>query len=128
MVRGQVLDVSIEKLKYIFELNSKGFEITNIEIDPGVSNNTGTLYNYSATFNLKINSDNGLSSLQHNLNKVSDTLINLLHEYSLSPDGKLVFNTEKDIMVTEPYIISVISEPWANKTEFVLLFQIDVGE
>jgi hypothetical protein len=126
MVNGQVLEVSIEKLKYIFNLNVKGFEITNIEIDPSISNTTGKLYNYNASFNLLLNSDNEVDTLKHNLTKVSDTLINLLHEYSLSQNGKLVFNTEKEIMVTDPYIISVNSEPWSNKTEMVLFFTVDI--
>jgi hypothetical protein len=126
MVNGQVLEVSIEKLKYIFNLNVKGFEITNIEIDPSISNSTGKLHMYNVNFNLKLNSDNGLSSLQHNLNKVSSILEDLLNEYSLSEKGKLVFNTEKDIMVNEPYILSVNSEPWSNQTEIVLFFTVDV--
>ena len=126
MVNGQVLEVSIEKLKYILNLNAKGFEITNIEIDPSISNSTGKLHMYNVNFNLKLNSDNGLSSLQHNLNKVSNTLEDLLNEYSLSEKGKLVFNTEKDIMVNEPYILSVNSEPWSNQTEIVLFFTVDV--
>ena len=126
MVNGQVLEVSIEKLKYIYNLNAKGFEISNIEIDPSISNNTGKLHMYNVNFNLKLNSDNGLSSLQHNLNKVSSILEDLLNEYSLSEKGKLVFNTEKDIMVTEPYILSVSSEPWSNQTEIVLFFTVDV--
>jgi hypothetical protein len=126
MVNGQVLEVSIEKLKYIFNLNAKGFEITNIEIDPSISNSTGKLHMYNVNFNLKLNSDNGLSSLQHNLNKVSSILEDLLNEYSLSEKGKLVFNTEKDIMVNEPYILSVNSEPWSNQTEIVLFFTVDV--
>jgi hypothetical protein len=126
MVNGQVLEVSIEKLKYIFNLNVKGFEITNIEIDPSISNNTGKLYNYNASFNLLLNSDNGVDTLKHNLTKVSNVLENLLQEYSLSEKGKLVFNTEKDIVVNEPYIISVNSEPWSNKTEMVLFFTVDI--
>jgi hypothetical protein len=126
MVNGQVLEVSIEKLKYIFNLNVKGFEITNIEIDPSISNNTGKLYNYNASFNLLLNSDNGVDALKHNLTKVSNVLENLLQEYSLSEKGKLVFNTEKDIVVNEPYIISVNSEPWSNKTEMVLFFTVDI--
>jgi hypothetical protein len=126
MVNGQVLEVSIEKLKYILNLNAKGFEITNIEIDPSISNSTGKLHMYNVNFNLKLNSDNGLSSLQHNLNKVSNILEDLLNEYSLSEKGKLVFNTEKDIMVNEPYILSVNSEPWSNQTEIVLFFTVDV--
>jgi hypothetical protein len=126
MVNGQVLEVSIEKLKYIFNLNVKGFEITNIEIDPSISTNTGKLYNYNASFNLLLNSDNGVDALKHNLTKVSNVLENLLQEYSLSEKGKLVFNTEKDIVVNEPYIISVNSEPWSNKTEMVLFFTVDI--
>jgi hypothetical protein len=126
MVNGQVLEVSIEKLKYIFNLNVKGFEITNIEIDPSISNNTGKLYNYNASFNLLLNSDNGVDALKHNLTKVSNVLENLLQEYSLSEKGKLVFNTEKDIVVNEPYIVSVNSEPWSNKTEMVLFFTVDI--
>ena len=126
MVNGQVLEASIEKLKYIFEINSKGFEITNVEIDPAISNTTVRIYHYTVSFNLKLNSDNGLSSLQHNLTKISDKLENLLNEYSLSDKGKLVFNTEKDIMVTEPYVVSINSEPWSNKTEILLFFQVDV--
>jgi uncharacterized HAD superfamily protein len=126
MVNGQVLEVSIEKLKYIFNLNVKGFEITNIEIDPSISNNTGKLYNYNASFNLLLNSDNGVDALKYNLTKVSNVLENLLQEYSLSEKGKLVFNTEKDIVVNEPYIVSVNSEPWSNKTEMVLFFTVDI--
>jgi hypothetical protein len=60
------------------------------------------------------------------LTKVSNVLENLLQEYSLSEKGKLVFNTEKDIVVNEPYIISVNSEPWSNKTEMVLFFTVDI--
>ena len=124
MVNGQVLEASIEKLKYIFGLNAKGFEITNIEIDPTISNTTGKLYNYNVNVNLKLNADNGLSSLQYNLNKVSNVFDTLLREYSLSENGKLVFDTEKEIIVDEPIIVSVKSEPYTDQVEIVLFFQV----
>jgi hypothetical protein len=124
MVKGQVLEASIEKLKYIFGLNAKGFEITNIEIDPTISNTTGKLYNYNVNVNLKLNADNGLSSLQYNLNKVSNVFDTLLREYSLSENGKLVFDTEKEIIVDEPIIVSVKSEPYTDQVEIVLFFQV----
>jgi hypothetical protein len=126
MVNGQVLEVSIEKLKYIFNLNAKGFEITDIEIDPSISNTAGKLYNYNVNLNLKFNADNGLSSLQYNLTKVSNVFDTLLREYSLSENGKLVFDTEKQIIVHEPYIVSIKSEPYSDQVEIVLFFQVDI--
>jgi hypothetical protein len=74
--------------------------------------------------NLKLNADNGLSSLQYNLNKVSNVFDTLLREYSLSENGKLVFDTEKEIIVDEPFIVSIKSEPYTDQVEIVLFFQV----
>jgi hypothetical protein len=61
---------------------------------------------------------------EDNLNKVSNVFDTLLREYSLSENGKLVFDTEKEIIVDEPIIVSVKSEPYTDQVEIVLFFQV----
>jgi len=121
MIKGSTLSTSIEKLKYLYGLQSPGFVYNSIEIKPFISNKEGKIIEYNVTFDITVSDETTISTIVFRLNKLNDFFLKLLFDYSLSEDGKVVYNGMEGIAyVSEGYVSKLDSNGWESfKTTLV---------
>lgn len=109
MINEEVLS---EKLKYLIITNaeSKLFEVMNFYIDFEYFNkNPVKLENYNLyiqfDYNGAINFD--MYSQFHDIENMCGKLSDILNEYVINEDGKIVAGKNSNCFTTEPYIINI---------------------
>lgn len=112
MINGKILETSIEKLKYLYGLKSSNFEYISIEIEPHISQRSGKIYEYYVEFMIKAPIESNIDSVTYKLRQLDKYFFDLLHEYTLSQDGKLIYGHLDDFSVSEGHLLETKTNGW----------------
>ena len=126
MIKGKTLEISIEKLKYLLSLETSGFEYNSIEIEPIISNNNGKIYEYEVTFDIKIPLETLVKEVARKLESLDNYFQELLHNYSLSQNGNLVYSPEGYFFVSEGIFVEGKGIGWEElnvKLEYTVFLE-----
>lgn len=114
MVKGQTLEISKEKLKYLYGLKSKGFEFVSIDVEIFTSQSKGQIYEYRITFNINVPTEGDIPTITYRLTKLESFFQDLLHEYSLSENGQIVYGKTDTFYVSDGHLLSVQPLSWES--------------
>ena len=114
MIKGKTLEVSIEKLKYLFGLKTPGFEFNSIEIEVFTSQRLGQVYEYRVTFDLDVRTEGDIPTITHTMNKLESFFQELLEEYTLSKDGKVMFGKTENHFMSDGHLLGVKTLGWES--------------
>jgi UDP-N-acetylglucosamine 2-epimerase len=109
MINEEVLS---EKLKYLIIMNAKPkqFEVINVYIEfeyTDASHEKLESYDIDVKFDYQGALDFDVYSFAHDIQRMTEKLRDVLHEYVLSPDGKLVNGDSLHCFSGEPTIFSI---------------------
>ena len=88
-----MIDVKIlsEKLKYLIIMNSKpNFDIQEIYFDFDYNENKIENYDVNIKFDYNAGIDPDVYSFAHDIQRMSEKLQNIINEYIVTPEGKIV--------------------------------------
>jgi len=109
MINEEVLK---EKLKYLIIMNAKPkmFEIMTVHIEfEYIDQNHTKLTNYDV--DIKFNYEGALEfdmySFAHDIQRMSEKLRDIINEYVITKDGKIVSGDKTNCFSTEPTIFSI---------------------
>jgi hypothetical protein len=88
-----MIDVKIlsEKLKYLIIMNSKpNFDIKEIYFDFDYNENKIENYDVNIKFDYNAGIDPDVYSFAHDIQRMSEKLQNIINEYIVTPEGKIV--------------------------------------
>jgi hypothetical protein len=88
-----MIDVKIlsEKLKYLIIMNSKpNFDIQEIYFDFDYNENKIDNYDVNIKFDYNAGIDPDVYSFAHDIQRMSEKLQNIINEYIVTPEGKIV--------------------------------------
>jgi len=105
-------EVLIEKLKYLITVNAKPkmFDIMNvyIELDYVDQEHTKLLsYDLDVKFDYQGALEFDLYSFAHDIQRMSEKIRDIVNEYVITEDGKLVSSINSNCYTTEPIIFSI---------------------
>jgi len=105
-------EVLIEKLKYLITVNAKTkmFDIMNvyIELDYVDQEHTKLLsYDLDVKFDYQGALEFDLYSFAHDIQRMSEKIRDIVNEYVITEDGKLVSSINSNCYTTEPIIFSI---------------------
>jgi hypothetical protein len=105
-------EVISEKLKYLILMNANStqFEITNLFVEFEFSDNTSTqIENYDIDVKFDYNGalDPDMYSFAHDIQRMSEKMRDLLSEYVISQEGKIVSGNNSNCYPAEPMIFSM---------------------
>lgn len=109
MINEEVLS---EKLKYLITMNSKSthFDIMNIYIEFDYIDQEHTKianYDIDVKFDYQGALDIDMYSFAHDIQRMSEKLRDLLNEYVITNDGKIVEGKNSNCFSTEPMIFNI---------------------
>lgn len=109
MINEEVLS---EKLKYLIVMNAKPkqFEIMNVYVEFEYTDQNHTkLSNYDLDIKFDYNGplEWDMYSFAHDIKRMSEKLRDILNEYVISEEGKLVSGKNLNCFTTEPLIFSI---------------------
>lgn len=109
MINEEVLS---EKLKYLIVMNAKPkqFEIMNVYVEFEYTDQNHTkLSNYDLDIKFDYNGplEWDMYSFAHDIKRMSEKLRDILNEYVISEEGKLVSGKNSNCFTTEPLIFSI---------------------
>ena len=104
--------VLLEKLKYLITINGKlkMFEIMNINMEFEYTDETHTkLRNYDIDIKFDYHGplDFDMYSFAHDIQRMSEKLRDILNEFVITEEGKIVSGTNANCYATEPIIFSI---------------------
>lgn len=126
MINGKILETSIEKLKYLYGLKPSRFKYNSIEVRPHLHETKGRIYVYSVQFDIIVPMETDIDTVSYELKNAETFLYDLLHEYSLSQDGKLVYGHPDDFVVSQGHLIEAKSAGWESinfKIDFTIILE-----
>jgi hypothetical protein len=105
-------EVLTEKLKYLITMNAKPkmFDIMNvfIELDYVDQEHTKLLsYDVDVKFDYQGPLEFDLYSFSHDIQRMSEKIRDIVNEYIITEEGKLVSSTNSNCYTTEPIIFSI---------------------
>jgi hypothetical protein len=109
MINEEVLS---EKLKYLITMNAKStqFDIMSVHIEfDYIDQNHTKLANYDldVKFDYQGGLDIDMYSFAHDIQRMSEKLRDLLNEYVITNDGKIVEGKNSNCFATEPMIFNI---------------------
>jgi len=108
MINREVLE---EKLKYLIISNArhKKFEILELELDLEYTKGYKKLEGYDLTIKFEYNVvfDSGMEGFSYDIRRMSDVLIEVISEYVISQEGKIVNGANSNCFTTDPLVLSV---------------------
>lgn len=109
MINEEVLS---EKLKYLIKMNaaSSQFDVMNIYIEfDYVDQNHTKLANYDVDVKFDYNGqlEWDMYSFAHDIQRMSEKLRDILNEYVITEEGKIVSGKNSNCFTTEPMIFSI---------------------
>ena len=109
MINEEVLS---EKLKYLIIMNAKPkmFEIMNVYIEfEYIDQNHTKLSNYDLDIKFDYNGqlEWDMYSFAHDIQRMSEKLRDILNEYVITEEGKIVSGKNSNCFTTEPLIFSI---------------------
>lgn len=109
MINEQVV---LEKLKYLILMNAKSsqFEVLNVYIEiEFVDQNHTKLSNYDVDVKFDYNGslEFEMYSFAHDVQRMSEKLRDILSEYVISQDGKIVSGRNSNCFATDPMVFSI---------------------
>ena len=109
MINEEVLS---EKLKYLIIMNAKPkmFEIMNVYIEfDYIDQNHTKLANYDVDVKFDYNGslDFDMYSFAHDIQRMSEKLRDILNEYVITRDGKIVEGKNSNCFATEPLVFNI---------------------
>jgi len=109
MINEEVLS---EKLKYLIIMNAKPkmFEIMNVYIEfDYIDQNHTKLANYDVDvkFDYQGALEFDMYSFAHDIQKMSEKLGDIINEYVITRDGKIVEGKNSNCFATEPMVFSI---------------------
>ena len=101
-----------EKLKYLITMNSKSthFDIMNLYIEFDYIDQEHTKianYDIDVKFDYQGALDIDMYSFAHDIQRMSEKLRDLLNEYVITNDGKIVEGKNSNCFATEPMIFNI---------------------
>lgn len=114
MVKGKTLEISIEKLKYLFGLKTPGFEFNSIDIEVFTSQRSGEIYEYRVTFDINVRIEGDIPTVTYTLNKLESFFQDLLEEYTLSKDGQVLYAKTENHFVSDGHLLSLQPLGWES--------------
>ena len=104
--------VLLEKLKYLITINGKlkMFEVMNINMEFEYTDKTHTkLRNYDIDIKFDYHGplDFDMYSFAHDIQRMSEKLRDILNEFVITEEGKIVSGTNSNCYTTEPMIFSI---------------------
>ena len=109
MINEEVLK---EKLKYLIVMNAKPkmFEVMNVCVEfDYIDQNHTKLANYDVDVKFDYNGalDFDMYSFAHDIQRMSEKLRDILNEYVITEDGKIVSGKNSNCFTTHPLIFSI---------------------
>ena len=101
-----------EKLKYLITMNAKSthFDIMNVHIEfDYIDQNHTKLANYDidVKFDYQGSIDFDMYSFAHDIQRMSEKLRDILNEYVITEEGKIVSGNNSNCFATEPMIFNI---------------------
>lgn len=108
MINTEILS---SKLKYLILMNARStqFEMIDVYIEFDITNNGKTIYSYDVDvkFDYQGTIDFDLSSFVTDIQKMSDKLSELVSEFMITSDGKVVLGKNANCFASEPNIYTI---------------------
>ena len=109
MIKEEVLS---EKLKYLIIMNAKPtlFEVMSVYIEfEYIDQNHNKLANYDVVVKFDYNGalDFEMYSFAHDIQRMSEKLKDILNEYIITEDGKIVEGKNSNCFASEPMIFNI---------------------
>ena len=109
MINEEVLS---EKLKYLITMNAKPkmFDIMTVHIEfEYIDQNQTKLANYNVDVKFDYNGalDFDMYSFAHDIQRMSEKLRDILNEYVITRDGKIVSGDKTNCFSTEPMVFNI---------------------
>ena len=109
MINEEVLS---EKLKYLIIMNAKPkmFEVMNVYVEfDYIDQNHTKLANYDVDVKFDYNGalDFDMYSFAHDIQRMSEKLRDVLNEYVITEEGKIVEGKNSNCFATEPMIFNI---------------------
>lgn len=101
-----------EKLKYLILMNAKSsqFEILNLFIEMEFNNQDHTEianYDIDVKFDYQGSLEFDIYEFAHDIQRMSEKLRDILSEYVISKDGKIISGKNSNYFMTEPSIFNI---------------------
>ena len=104
-------DILSSKLKYLILMNAKStqFEIFDVWIEFDTTNNGKTIFSYDVDvkFDYEGTIDFEMYSFVDDIQKMSDKLSELISEFMITSDGKIVKGENSNCFVSDPNIYHI---------------------